>query len=307
MERVKKNLPQVALSKNHCHYPLFTPATKQIEEIRLPNGVKVKGIGYHNTDGNLQYVISFGNRIPEGHEVKPLSTFDGRILLGLLAQLQKENNRAPKGTPINYTLKVGSFYRLLKMIGIDNHDSSNYVRAREALFKIRNTSLIFSGTYYDPEKKARLDDIVDFEIFKFLKVTDNHYESGRKTDCSITVKFSEDWYAMHSSYFLLHELEWVKKLSEVEYTLACLLEAWSDMKLEQGNVFVRDFRSLCLKIGYKDVSTYDLKRQIANAIKNVNSKCGRDYRITFVKKNIEIMTKKAKVRKRLMTDVANYF
>lgn len=307
MERVKKNLPQVALSKNHCHYPLFTPATKKIEQHRLPSGVEVKGIGYHSTDGDLQYVISFGNLIPTGKELKPLSTFDGRILLGLLAQLQKENNRRPEGSPLNYTIKILSLYKLLKLLGINTDDSGTYARAREALFKIRNTSLVFSGTYYSFEKQRQIRGIKTFEIFDELEVVDKNIETEQEIDCAIMIRFSEKWYSMHSSYFLLHELEWVKKLSEIEYTLACLLEAWGDMKFQQGDVFIRDFKSLCLKIGYAPAPTADLKRKIKRVVESINKKCARDYRISYVKKNIEITALKAKISKRCVTDVEDYF
>ncbi len=301
MEKIKKIKPKVALSKNHCHFPLFTPATKRIEKHTLPSGVDVTGIGYHNKEGELQYVIGFGNFLPAGKKMTPLSNFDGQILLGLLAQLQKENNQS-ESKEINYTLKIKSFYRLLKMIGISNHLPSNYQRARESLFKIENTRLIFSKSFYDPEKGAVHSGLKTFSIFHSLNIRSTSYDSGEGDDCSIEVTFSKDWYVMHSSYFLLNELEWVKKLSEVEYTLACLLEAWGDTKIHKGDSFIRDFKTLCLKIGYKEAPTYDLKRQISNAIKNINKKCGRDYHHDFNKKNIVIMAKKARVMKRVRSE-----
>jgi hypothetical protein len=170
------------------------------------------------------------------------------------------------------------------------------------LFKIENTSLIFSSSYYDQKKGSTHTGLKTFDIFDDLDIRDITYDSGDRGDCSITVTFNKSWYAMHSSYFLLHELEWVKKLSEVEYTLACLLEAWGDTKLHKGDSFTRDLKTLCLKIGYKDAPTYDLKRQINNAIKNVNRKCDRDYHIDFNKKNIIIVANKARVMKRVRSE-----
>ena len=293
IDKLEEKKPWVALNKNHCHHPLLFPATKELRDITLLDGTELYGIGEKSKDGKSAYAIAFEKGPLK--EIKPLTTFDGQILFGLLQNLQlkngvaKKNNPDGKSSPV-LSISFKSIYSLLKYLDLPTNKPDKYARTEEALHKIFNTSIYFQNNFYSARKKKVLTDTHVFRIFSHLAI---HKEKGA-VDFSIDIEFSKRWYSLHESYFIEVQLDLFKQLSAPELNLAIELLAWSDSIDNNGNPFKMGLNTLCDKIGYKRNKPSVLKRYIGDAIIKINSKCDKEYKAEFKKDLVVISSKKGR-------------
>jgi hypothetical protein len=291
MERIKRERTApatVSLSKNNCTYPLIFPPTKKIEEHRLTNGVEVRGIADLNEEGEINYVIGFGNISLNGKKLTSLNKIDGQVLMGILAYFQMKIRKLKKDDKfrdrdIDYRLTFKSMYELLTFLKMPTNSPRYYERVKEALHKIMNTTLYFCKGYYSVEEGCTLSSSATINILSSLKI--NEAGASRK-DCSIEIAICRDWYAMHEAYFVLAEIDLYKKLSEAQINLRNLLEAFRPKMLEDSISITRNLKKLATKIGYGDSPLYKYRETITEAIKAINREERKGYKVRFKGDNI---------------------
>lgn len=291
MDRIRRTkiAPEiVSVSKNHCTYPLIFPPTKKISEHRLANGVEVRGIADFNNDGDINYVIGFGDISLNGKRLAGLNKIDGQVLFGILAYFQLKirklkKDKKFKDRDIDYSISFNSLYELLTFLKMPTTNPRYYERVKEALYKINNATLYFCKGYYDADEKGFKSKAATFHIFNSLEVVES---GGPRKECAISLVLSREWFTMHEAYFVPNDLLLYKKLSEAEVNLRNYLEPWRMKMYQDEKELVRDVRRVSAKIGYGDRPIYKLREALKLAIKAVNREDGKEYLARFEGSNI---------------------